>query len=374
MGKESLNETIRIAHIMGKWGCGGVESFVMNYYRNIDRSKVQFDFLIDEDSNYIPREEIEQMGGKVIIIPPYQKIFKYIKTLIRVFKENDYKIVHSNLNTLSVFPLFSAKLAGVPVRIAHSHSTSNKKEWKKNLLKNILRPFSKLFATDYFACTEHAGRWLFGNKAFDDGKVTIINNAIDVDKFKYSEDIRNKLRKQLNIENKLVIGHVGRFMEQKNHEFLIDVFYEVHKEKKESVLLLIGDGHLENKIKEKVRNLELQDAVIFLGVKNNVNEYMQAMDVFVFPSLYEGLGIVLIEAQCSGLKCVTSTEVPLNAKISDDIFFIQLDNNLDQWKNSIISTTDNDFRKLKYENAKKFGFDIKEEAEKLMLKYISIMK
>ena len=216
----------------------------MNYYRNIDKSKVQFDFIVDEDSSYIPREEIERLGGKVIIVPPYQKIFKYIRTLKKVFKENNYKIVHSNLNTLSVFPLFAAKLAGVPVRIAHSHSTSNKKEWKKNILKNILRPFSKVFATDYFACSEYAGRWLFGNKTFEEGKVTIIKNAIDVDKFKYNEEIRNKIRKQLNVEEKFVIGHVGRFMEQKNHEFLIDIFNKIHMKRKESILLLIGDGPL----------------------------------------------------------------------------------------------------------------------------------
>ncbi len=311
----------------------------MNYYRNIDKSKVQFDFIVDEDSSYIPREEIERLGGKVIIVPPYQKIFKYIRTLKKVFKENNYKIVHSNLNTLSVFPLFAAKLAGVPVRIAHSHSTSNKKEWKKNILKNILRPFSKVFATDYFACSEYAGRWLFGNKTFEEGKVTIIKNAIDVDKFKYNEEIRNKIRKQLNVEEKFVIGHVGRFMEQKNHEFLIDIFNKIHMKRKESILLLIGDGPLEDKIKEKIKKLHLQDFVIFLGVKSNVNEYMQAMDVFLFPSLYEGLGIVAIEAQVSKLPVFISDAVPDEVMISDNIYRVNLTDNDDVWSDKVLNNT-----------------------------------
>ena len=179
------NEPIRVAQIIGKWLGGGVESVVMNYYRHIDRTKIQFDFICDEDSTNIPYGEIEKMGGKVILIPPYQKVFKYHKKLKEVLKSGGYKIVHSHINTLSVFSLFAAKCAGVPVRIAHSHSTTNKKEKKKNLLKQVLRPFSKVFATDYMCCSELAGRWLFGNKEYDNGNVYLLNNAIDLDKFKY---------------------------------------------------------------------------------------------------------------------------------------------------------------------------------------------
>ena len=183
----SKKEPIRIAHIIGKWVGGGVEAVVMNYYRHIDHKKIQFDFLCDDDSTNIPYEEIEKLGGRVILIPPYQKVFKYHKELKKIFKENNYKIVHSHINTLSVFPLFAAWCAKVPVRIAHSHSTTNKKEWKKNLLKVVLRPFAKVFANKYFACTEHAGRWMFGNKEYDKGNVYLLNNAIDLDLFKYDE-------------------------------------------------------------------------------------------------------------------------------------------------------------------------------------------
>lgn len=269
---------------------GGVESVVMNYYRNIDKEKIQFHFLCDEDSTDIPYQEIEKLGGKVIIIPPYQKLFKYQKELYRVFKENNYKIVHSHINALSVFPLRIAKKAGVPIRIAHSHSTSNKKEWKKNILKMILRPFSKLYANQYFACTEYAGKWLFGKKVVERKELNVINNAIDLKKFEFNENTREDLRKELGIkEDTLIIGHVGRFMKQKNHEFLIEVFKELIKKNDNSILMLIGQGPLLNDMKQKVRDLNIEDKVKFIGQVTNVEKYYNIMDVFLFPSIYEGL-------------------------------------------------------------------------------------
>ena len=269
---------------------GGVESVVMNYYRNIDKSKVQFHFICDEDSTDIPYEEIEKLGGKVIIVPPYQKLFKYQKELYKVFKENNYKIVHSHINALSVFPLRVAKKAGVPIRIAHSHSTSNKKEWKKNIVKNILRPFSKLYANKFFACTKHAGEWLFGKKIIERKELNVINNAIDLKKFEFNEKTREDLRKELGIkEDTLIIGHVGRFMKQKNHEFLIEVFKELIKKNDNSILMLIGQGPLLNDMKQKVRDLKIEDKVKFMGQVTDVEKYYNIMDVFLFPSIYEGL-------------------------------------------------------------------------------------
>ena len=227
---EKVEEPIRIAHIMGKMIAGGVESVVTSEFLEMDKSKIQFDFICDEDSTNIPYDLIEKNGGRVIIIPPYQKAFKYHKELKKVLKENNYKIVHSHIITMSVFSLFAAKCAGVPVRIAHSHSTTNKKEKKKNLMKQVLRPFSKVFATNYMCCSELAGRWLFGDKEYDKGNVYLLNNAIDLDKFKYNEDIRKAKRKELGLKDKtFVIGHIGRFVEQKNHRFLIEVFNELHK-------------------------------------------------------------------------------------------------------------------------------------------------
>ncbi len=360
------NKPIRVAQIIGKWLGGGVESVVMNYYRHIDRSKIQFDFICDEDSTNIPYEEIEKLGGKVILIPPYQKIFKYHKELKKILKEGNYKIVHSHINTLSVFSLFAAKCAGVPVRIAHSHSTTNKQEKKKNLVKKVLRPFSKVFATDYMACTEHAGRWLFGNKEYDNGNVYLLNNAIDLDKFKYDEKLRKEKRKELNIkEDTLVIGHVGRFVEQKNHRFLIDIYNEVHKQNKNSILLLIGQGPLMEEMKEKVDSLGISNSVKFLGQREDVSELYNAMDLFLFPSLYEGLGMVLIEAQANGLPCIASTEVPKIADISNNVQFYNLNDSIDIWLKNY------DIKRFKFIR-KNCIYDIKKEAEKLEKYYAKI--
>lgn len=370
---EKKKEPIRIAQIIGKWVGGGVEAVVMNYYRHIDKSKIQFDFICDDDSTNIPYEEIESLGGRVILIPPYQKVFKYHKELKQVLKENNYKIVHSHINTLSVFSLWAAKSAKVPVRIAHSHSTTNKKEKKKNLLKQVLRPFAKMYATHYFACTEHAARWMFKDKEYDKGNVYLLNNAIDLDKFKYDEEIRKNKRKELNIDdNTLVIGHIGRFVAQKNHTFLIDIFNELHKKENNSILLLAGQGPLMDEIKNKVKKLKLEDCVNFLGQRSDVNKLYQAFDAFLLPSLYEGLGMVLIEAECAGLPCYASTEVPEIAKVVDSLKFISLNEQSNVWSDSIL----NDIKKYKRKDCQKevkvAGYDIKTEVVNLENRYIEL--
>ncbi len=367
-------EPIRVAQIVGKWLGGGVEAVVMNYYRHIDRSKIQFDFICDEDSTNIPYEEIESLGGKVILIPPYQKVFKYHKALKKALKEENYKIVHSHINTLSVFSLFAAKCAGVPVRIAHSHSTTNKKEKKKNLLKQMLRPFSKVFATDYMCCSELAGRWLFGNKEYDKGNVYLLNNAIDLDKFKYDEKIRNEKRKEFNIDDDtLVIGHVGRFVEQKNHRFLINIFNEVHKEKENSILMLVGQGPLMEEIKEKVKALGLEKNVMFLGQRNDVKDLYQAFDVFCLPSLYEGLPVVGVEAQATGLLCLFSDEMTKETKILRSTQFLSLNQKASEWAKIIFDEYGLDFKKdILYIEMSKKGFNINVEANKIEKIYIKL--
>ena len=366
-----MAEPIRIAQIIGKWVGGGVEAVVMNYYRNIDRSKIQFDFICDNDSTNIPYEEIESLGGRVILIPPYQKLISYQKDLRKILKENNYKIVHSHINTLSVFPLYAAKKVGIPIRIAHSHSTTNKREWKKNLLKQLLRPFSKKYATHYFCCSELAGRWLFGNKEYDKGNVYLLNNAIDIDKFKYNEKIRKEVRTELGIkDDTLVIGHIGRFVEQKNHDFLIDIFKEVHDKNKNSILLLAGQGPLMEKIKNKVKNLNIEDSVIFLGQRSDANRLYQAFDIFLLPSLYEGLPVVGVEAQASGLLCILSSEMTKETKVLNSTKFISLDNSSNEWANILLYSYKNYIRKDTTNEISNNGFNIKEEAMKLENEYI----
>ena len=370
---ETIEEPIRVASVIGRYIGGGVEAVTINYYRNIDKNKVQLDFICDEDSTNIPYDEIEKMGGKVIIIPSYSKPFKYHKELKRVLKEGNYKIIHSNINTLSVFSLFSAKCAGVPVRIAHSHSTTNKKEKKKNLMKQVLRPFSKVFATDYMCCSELAGRWLFGDKEYDKGNVYLLNNAIDLDKFKYNEALRKKKRKELGIkDDTLVIGHIGRFVAQKNHDYLIDIFNEIHKKNNNSTLLLAGQGPLMEDIKNKVKELNLDDSVKFLGQRNDANELYQAFDVFLLPSLYEGLPVVGVEAQAAGLLCYLSDDMTKETKVLDITKFMSLNNTPEEWANNILD----DVKKYKRIDTSKEmtakNFNIKEEAKKLEEYYLNL--
>lgn len=359
-------EPIRIAQVIGKWVGGGVEAVVMNYYRHIDKSKIQFDFICDEDSTNIPYEEIEKLGGKVILIPPYQKLFKYHKELKRILKEGNYKIVHSHINTLSVFSLFAAKCAKVPVRIAHSHSTTNKKEKKKNLMKQVLKPFSKLFATDYMCCSELAGRWLFGDKLYDEKKIYLLNNAIDLHKFEYNEKIREEVRKELNIdEETFVMGHIGRFVTVKNHEFLLDVFHEIYKENKNSILVLAGQGPLKEKIEQKAKEMNLDKAVQFLGQRSDANRLYQAMDVFVLPSLYEGLPVVGVEAQAAGLLYVLSDDMTKETKVLETTTFLSLNEGAKKWADTIDNATKQFERKNMLNEMAQKGFDIQKEVKKL---------
>lgn len=371
MNKE---KPVRVAQIVGKWIGGGVESLLLNYYQNIDRTKIQFDFICDEDSTDIPYDKIKELGGRVILIPPYQHPFKYHRKLKKILKEENYKIVHSHISTMSVFSLFAAKCAGVPVRIAHSHSTTNKKEKKRNLLKQILRPFSKVFATEYMCCSELAGRWLFGDKEYNNGNVYLLNNAIDLEKFKYDENIRNLKRKELNIsDDMLVIGHVGRFVEQKNHRFLIDIFSEVHKKNSNSILILAGQGPLMKEIKEKVEKLDINDCVRFLGQRNDIDELYQAFDVFCLPSLYEGLPVVGVEAQATGLLCILSNDMTKETKVLNTTEFLSLKQEPVEWADCIIETK----KKFKRKNTRKEiannNFDISVEANKLENKYNELL-
>ena len=320
-----MAEPIRVAQILNRMDSGGIEAVVMNYYQHMDRSQVQFDFYLAEDSSFPQREELEQLGAGIYLIPPYSKPFAYHSALYKAFKEKKYRIVHAHLSTMSVFPLFSAWRAGVPVRICHNHTTAHWGEGAKTFLKYMLRPFNKIFATDYFACGETAGRWMYGNRCFDAGKVTVMPNAIDTEKFAFDPEARVRLRNELGIpQDAFVVGHVGRFMYQKNHSFLVDVFVELLKEKPSARLLLIGEGELMGQIQEKVQRLDIEDSVIFTGARKDVNKLYSVMDVFCLPSFYEGMPVVAWEAQANGLPCVFSDEVSKESNVDGDSIILFL--------------------------------------------------
>lgn len=356
---------------MGSVCGGGVEAVIMNYYRNIDRTKVQFDFIIDGYEKSILDDEILSLGGKIYKVEPYRKnIFKYIYQIYRIIKKNKYEFVHSNMNTLAVFSLFSAWLAKAKVRILHNHSTAVKSEKMRTIIKYILRPFAPIFANRYMACSNFAGEWMYGKKKMKEGKVKVLNNAINVDDFVYNKSLRKKLRQDLNInEDTLVVGHVGRFMYQKNHDFLIDVFKEIHKQKNNSCLLLIGDGSLRETIKFKVQNYGLEGCVKFLGLRKDVEDLYNVMDVFVLPSWYEGLPVVSVEAQANGLPCFVSNKVSKECRLSSSMHFISLDKNARFWSKEILNSHLN-----RNKNAKKelieHNFEIKNEVQKLIRFYL----
>lgn len=348
-----MDKPIRVLHVVTHMNRGGLETMIMNYYRHIDREKIQFDFLTHRDGKKDYDEEIIQLGGRIYHLPPLNPFDRngYIKKLDEFFATHkEYKIIHSHLDCMSTYPLKAAKRWGIPVRIAHSHNTSQEKN-----LKYFVKLYSKQmlpkYATDFFACGEDAGKWMFGNRKF-----IILKNAIDAKQYLYSNERASEMKAKFNIQDKFVLGHIGRFNPQKNHEFLVDVFSEVHKKNNSSILLLVGMGELEEKIKDKVHKLNLDSDVIFLGVRSDIPDILQAMDVFVFPSMYEGLPVALVEAQASGLPCIVSDRVTKEIAITKGILYLSIDERKQKWADIILSQ--NLKRKNEYELIKKTNFDI----------------
>lgn len=360
-----IKEPIRVLQIVGLACNGGVEAVVLNYYRHMDKSKVQFDFVVHKNpaENFVA--EVKKGGGRLYEVTPYNKnIFAFTHEIYRIIKDGNYDIVHSNMNSMSGFPLFAAWLAGAKVRILHNHTTDTKTEGFRTILKRVLRPFAKMFANRYWACSNLAGEWMYGKKAVQSGKITIIPNAIDLERFAFNPDKRKSLRQKLGLENKFVLGHIGRFVYQKNHSFLIDVFAEVARVKSEARLMLIGDGGLRKTIEEKVANLGLQDKVLFLGNRDDVADLYNVMDIFLLPSHYEGLPVVGVETQANGLKCLFSDKVTKECLLTDNVYFIGINQKVKDWVVEILKT------KIEYdrngiENVKKAGFDIRESGSML---------
>lgn len=376
-----MNHKVKVLYFVDRMLRGGIQTFVIENMKHINREKVQIDYLLlDDGVKYELEETLKKLGSNVYKLKGAwlkkpTDYYNYVKKINEFFSEHhDYNVVHLHSSSKNFYVLKVAKKYNIPVRIAHSHNIGFQSKSKLQIiLGNICKPLLKKYATHYFACSEMAGRWLFGKNEVNNGNVEIIHNAIDLEKFKFNKDKSEELRKKLNIENKIVMGHVGRFTTQKNHTFLIDVFYEFHKKNNNSVLMLVGTGKKEKEIHNKVDTLGLTDSVIFIGYKNNVNEYMWAMDVFVFPSIFEGLGLVLIEAQAAGLKCFTSKDVvPKEAKVSNLLEYISLKNSSKIWADIILKT---DLEKKNViSEIKNRGYSIEFTAKKLERFYMKGVK
>lgn len=367
MGKQ---EAKRVLFVLNHMGHGGIEAVVMNYYRFLDRDLIQFDFAVCEDSPLPQREEIEALGGRIFLLPPIRNLRRYQKKIQALIQREGYEIVHCHMNTLSVFPLYGAWCTKVRVRICHNHTTAHRGEGMRTVAKYLLRPFCRIFATDYFACGEYAARWMYGKKAVKNGEVYLMPNAVDEERFRYNMITRISMRMKLSLADKFVVGHIGRFTYQKNHDFLIDIFYEVYKKNPDAVLLLVGEGELEEVIRRKVKRLGLEKAVIFYGTCEDTSVLYQVMDVFCLPSFYEGLPVVAIEAQMNGLPVVMSECVTKEAALLDNCRQLSLKEKTFVWVDRILYVDKNEKQRQEaWKSMKEQGFSISKEAGNLLEYY-----
>lgn len=358
---------VRVLHVIRKMDFGGAETLIMNIYRTIDRSKIQFDFLVAGNGEY--DDEIRALGGEVFYTPTRrQGIIKYRKEYKKFFEKNanKYNAVHYHCSSLSnIFPLKIAKKYGIKNRFIHSHNT-----FQSGIIHNILNKMNKIFiskyATKMFACSTEAGKYVFGNYNFE-----IVKNGIQAKKYEFNEELRLQKKEELGIDPKdFIIINVARFSEQKNHKFLLDIFYEILKMKKNSKLILIGEGPLENEIEDKIKTLSLSNKVLMLKKRKDINEILQVADVFVLPSLYEGLPLVGIEAQASGLPTVVSDTVSRELEITDLISFYSLEDLPASWANKIIQDFNTKKRRKTFQEIKESGYDIEATTNKLQNYYI----
>ena len=359
-----MENPIRILYIVPSLTlCNGVASYAMNYFNNIDKDKIQIDFITGENEENIYYNEIKRAGSEIFYIPKMglKNIFKTIKKIKNFFKENAhrYDIIHCHVLNMGAFYSYYAKKYGIKVRILHSHATKSADKKIKEIRNNILAPIALKNANVYCACSNLAGKNMFGEE-----KYKIINNAINIDKFKYNSEKRNYIRNLEKIDNdEFIVGNIGRFMPQKNQLFLIDIFYEYLKMNPKSKLLMIGSGYLKDKIIEKIKEYKIEKSIIIKENITNVNEYLQAMDVFILPSLYEGLPVVGIEAQSAGLPCLFADTITKETQLIENCKFLSL-SNINDWVEEL-NNMKNIKRKDVSQMIKDNNYDIKTEAKKL---------
>ncbi len=346
---------------------GGLETFVMNVYRKIDRTKIQFDFLVNETHSQDYGEEVLSMGGRIYTIPARNKGFiSYYKNLDAFFKEHahEYVAVHQHISSLSTATdLYFAKKYGIKVRVLHSHNSFM--HGKLHFLLHYgTKPFVSSLATHYLGCSDVAINWFYKYTGVS-YKTQMVNNGIDVEKFKYNEECRLQVRKEFGLEGKIVLGHVGRFDKVKNHKFLVELFYEYHKRNANSLLMLIGVGQLIETVKQQCKNLGIEDDVVFLGGRDDIYKLLQAMDIFVMPSLYEGLPVSLVEAQTSGLPVLVTDVISQDTQMTDNFYCMSLSETADAWAKKA-SQILNGYKRID-ESGKivQKGFDIKTTANLL---------
>ena len=354
-------EPVKVLYFVDRMLRGGIQSLVIDWVSRFDKNKIHVDFLLlDDGKEYELEQTLKELGCTVyklkgIWVKTPIDFIKYKYAVKNFFKEHhDYKVVHMHSSSKNYMFLKYAKKYGIPMRIAHSHNIDfQTNDNLKKIIGNVFKKPLIKYSTDYFACSKIAGEWLFGKKIVESDKFKVIHNAIDYEKFKYDEKVRKEIRKTLKInDSDIVIGNVGRFSNQKNHLFLLDIFNATLKINSHIKLVLVGQGENERIIREKINHLGINDKVIITGFRNDVNKLMQGMDVFLMPSLHEGLPVVGVEAQAAGLPCFMSKDVITNeVKILDSLKFISLHNDANYWAKEILSSNlkrVDSYNKLKY--------------------------
>lgn len=363
---------IRVLHVLGGLNRGGAETMVVNLYKEIDRKTIQFDFIIHSNTEIEYVNQIKKLGGRVFLFPKFKgyNIIEYRKRWKNFFKLHpQYKILHSHIRSFASVYIPIAKSYGLKT-IVHSHSTSNG-SGIKSIIKDVLQKPLATQSDFLFSCSTEAGRWLFGENSLNKDNYYLIRNSIDVESYKYNQNIRNEYRRQLNLENNTIYCHVGRLTKPKNHIFLLDVFKEISKKERNSILIIVGEGEFRNDIENKIRELKLQDKVIMMGSRDDVNKILQAADVFLFPSLWEGLPVSVVEAQASGLPSLVSNRITKEVDITPCIKYLPIDQGIDVWVENAI--------KIKEERiisaadlVKNAGYDIKNSANRLKTFYTNL--
>ena len=358
--------------MIGSLELGGSQSMVMNIYRNIDREKVQFDFIVDHPDRMYFADEIAKLGGKIFIMPTFigRNVLEIRRKWNDFFQNHkEYKILHSHVRSYASLYLPIAKKYGVKT-IIHSHSTSNGKGILA-IVKKIMQYPLRYQADYYMACSYEAGRWLFGKNVTKRGNFFVIKNAIDAKKFSFDDEMRKSSRNNLGITDEFIVGYLGRVITAKNPKFVVEVFRELLNRQQKSKLLFVGDGELLSEIVSLVESYKISDKVIFTGSRNDTERMYAAMDVYCFPSLWEGLGISLIEAQASGLPCVCSENVPMEAYVTRLVHQLSLSENYSVWVDKILSLQ-NEKRKDTYEEIKESGYDIQASTTRIYNFYCTI--